>query len=103
MTTRVGHDGRELQPGDASPVDAVPHEAAGDRAARLVAIAWAAFQPRTGQLAAELGGESFLLTSRRLAGSATLLPLRYLSTALRTWGILERHRPRRVLVITPPV
>jgi glycosyltransferase involved in cell wall biosynthesis len=99
MRTRGGHDGREAQPGDAPPVETAP---AGP-AAGLLAVAWAAFQPRTVQLAAELGGESVFITSRRLAATAGLLPLRYAFSALQTWRLLERHRPRRVLVITPPV
>jgi len=74
-----------------------------DPAATLLAVAWAAFQPRTVQLAAELSGESVFITSRRLAATAGLLPLRYASSAFQTWRLLERHRPRRVLVITPPV
>ena len=103
MTTRVGHDGPDDQPGDAPAVARAPDEVPGDPAARLLAIAWAAFQPRTVQLAAELGGESVFISSPRLARSGALLPLRYISGAIRTWCVLERHRPRRVLVITPPV
>jgi glycosyltransferase involved in cell wall biosynthesis len=97
MTVRGG-DGRDVQP-DAAPQVVLE----GDPAARLLAVAWAAFQPRTVRLAAELEGQSFFVSSTRLARSAALLPLRYLSAAYRTWSLLERHRPRRVLVITPPV
>jgi glycosyltransferase involved in cell wall biosynthesis len=103
MRTRGGHDGPEYHPGDAPAVAPTQRQTPGDPAASLLAIAWAAFQPRTVQLATELGGESVFVSSPRLARSTALLPLRYVSSALRTWGLLERHRPRRVLVITPPV
>src|SRR5437588_12277935 len=99
MRIRRGHDRRENLPQDAPPGD----PALSDPASRLLAVAWAAFQPRTVQLAAELDGESVFISSPRLAGSVALLPLRYLSSAFRTWRLLERHRPRGVLVITPPV
>jgi glycosyltransferase involved in cell wall biosynthesis len=75
---------------------------AGDPA-RLLVVAWAAFQPRTVRLAEELEGHSVFVSSTRLAKNPALLPLRYLSAAYRTWSLLERHRPWRVLVITPPV
>jgi len=67
-----------------------------------VAVAWAAFQPRTVALAAALGGDALLLTSR-LGPRAALLPLRYLDGAVRTWRHLERRRPACVVVVTPPV
>ncbi|HKF77290.1 MAG TPA: glycosyltransferase [Candidatus Dormibacteraeota bacterium] len=70
--------------------------------ARTLAVAWADHQPRTSALAAALDGEAAFVTSRLPRGPATA-PLRYLSAALRTWRLLERRRPSRVVVVIPPV
>jgi glycosyltransferase involved in cell wall biosynthesis len=70
---------------------------ASDGRCRLVAVAWADFQPRTRVLAQELGGEAHFIASPARP------PLRYVINALRTWSLLERRRPRWALVITPPV
>jgi len=68
----------------------------------LLGIAWTRFQPRTAALATSFDGETLFVTSS-VADSAALLPLRYCDCTVRTWLALERHRPRAVLVITPPV
>ena len=69
---------------------------------RLVAVAWAAFQPRTAAIAAALGGQPvFISTPRR--GGAGRLAARYVVSAIRTWRELERRQPEIVVVITPPV
>src|SRR5437879_2473500 len=68
----------------------------------LAAVAWARFQPRTVALAEAFAGEA-LFVSSRLSGHPALLPARYLAAAARTWLLLERRQPRRVVVITPPV
>jgi glycosyltransferase involved in cell wall biosynthesis len=60
-------------------------------------VAWARFQPRSAELARELGGEV-----RFVAGSGPA-PLRYAAAAARTWGHLRVLRPRLVLAVTPPV
>jgi glycosyltransferase involved in cell wall biosynthesis len=65
-------------------------------------VAWAAFQPRTAAIASALDGEA-LFVATRLPGGPALLPVRYLAGAVRTIALLERRRPRRVVVITPPV
>ena len=75
---------------------------ADSRRAELVAVAWARFQPRTIALAADLGGEACFISGGLPFGGSLLLPFRYLAAALRTWLLLERHAPRRVLAITPP-
>jgi glycosyltransferase involved in cell wall biosynthesis len=66
----------------------------------LLAVAWATFQPRTESLATALEGKTFFVSSPlpRIAA-----PLRYALAAIRTWGILSRESPARVLAVTPPV
>jgi glycosyltransferase involved in cell wall biosynthesis len=73
---------------------------AGPSATRLLAVAWARFQPRTSGLAAALGGKPVFVSGR--LGRA-LPPVRYAASALQTWRLLERNNPVRVLAITPPV
>jgi glycosyltransferase involved in cell wall biosynthesis len=68
--------------------------------ARLLAIAWTTFQPRTTGLAAALGGHPEFVSSRF---GRRLWPLRYAASAAATWRLLERNTPERVLVVTPPV
>ena len=63
----------------------------------LLAVAWAPFQPRTSALARDLGGEVEFISGR------AWLPLRYLSSSIRTWRLLSQRRPDRVPVVTPPV
>ena len=67
---------------------------------RLLAVAWATFQPRTVGLAAALGGKPAFVSSRL---GRTLPPLRYAVAALKTWRLLERDSPELVLAVTPPV
>jgi glycosyltransferase involved in cell wall biosynthesis len=69
---------------------------------RVLAVAWAANQPRTAAIADALGGEAAFVTSR-LPGRPATAPLRYVSAAIRTWRVLERRRPASVVVIAPPV
>jgi glycosyltransferase involved in cell wall biosynthesis len=68
----------------------------------VIAVAWAAGQPRTAALARALGGDAVFLTSR-LPGRPATAPLRHLSAAVRTWRLLERRAPAAVLVVAPPV
>jgi glycosyltransferase involved in cell wall biosynthesis len=68
----------------------------------LAAVAWVGFQPRTVAIAEAFAGEA-LFVSSRLRGHRGLAPVRYLGAAARTWRLLERRQPRRVVVITPPV
>ncbi len=67
---------------------------------RLLAIAWAAFQPRTQSLAATFRGRPVFISSG--LGRA-LPPVRYALAAVQTWLLLRRESPERVLVVTPPV
>jgi len=62
-----------------------------------VVVAWARFQPRSVELARELGGEVCFVDR---PGPA---PLRYAAAAARTWRLLRERRPRLVVAITPPV
>jgi glycosyltransferase involved in cell wall biosynthesis len=64
---------------------------------RLLAVAWARFQPRTRALARDFGGRHVFVSP----GGPT--PLRYVRAAIATWRRLGRDRPHTALVITPPV
>jgi len=67
-----------------------------------LAIAWADGQPRTDALARALDGEAVFVTSGLTRRPATA-PLRYASAAVRTWQLLDRRRPVRVVAVAPPV
>ena len=67
----------------------------------LLAVAWDNHQARTQALADALGGRALYLRSRPQHKLA--LPIRYLVDGVRMWRLLGRHRPRALLVITPPV
>jgi glycosyltransferase involved in cell wall biosynthesis len=69
----------------------------------FLVIAWARFQPRTSALGPALGGESRHIDGGWPGRHLALLPLRYLANAIRMWGILRRHRPNVLVVVTPPV
>lgn len=88
--------GRQL-PGSHPASDSSPDHT------RLVAVAWAAFQPRTVTLAKELQGDAVFVHSRGLGARILLTPFRYVARAVSTWRLLQRRYPERVLVITPPV
>lgn len=70
---------------------------------RAVVVAWAAFQPRSRGLAADLGGVACFIHPRRLADRRWLLPIRYAHSAWSTWRALERHDPAVAIAVTPPV
>jgi len=70
--------------------------------ARVVALAWCAFQPRRAPPSAALGGMARFVHSRGMRARWTL-PLRYVSHAIATWRVLGRDRPGVVIAITPPV
>lgn len=80
-----------------------PRTDAGPDRVGLVAVAWAAFQPRTVTLARELEGEAVFVRSRGLGAGIPLTPCRYVAQTISTWRLLQRRLPERVLVITPPV
>src|SRR5215467_1096140 len=80
-----------------------PRSDAGPDRVGLVAVAWAAFQPRTVTLARELEGEAVFVRSRGLGAEIPLTPCRYVAQTISTWRLLQRRLPERVLVITPPV
>jgi glycosyltransferase involved in cell wall biosynthesis len=72
------------------------------RRPRVAFIAWAPGAGRAGSISRELGGESrtfYDLGIRR----KTLVPFRYLISAIRTIAYLIRRRPRAVIVQSPPV
>lgn len=84
--------------------NAVPGRGEGSTSGRrsLVAVAWAAFQPRTAAIATAFGGQA-LFISTPTRGGAGRLAARYVVSAIRTWRALERRQPEIVVVITPPV
>jgi hypothetical protein len=65
-------------------------------------IAWAPEGSRAGSISRALGGEWRTFYDLRINHKA-LVPLRYLMSALRTVSYLVRHRPRAIIVQTPPV
>jgi len=69
--------------------------------APVVVVAWDGFQARTKYLSGALGGPAYFFRGR--PSQKALLPVRYLFEGIRMWRMLERHRPRALVVITPPV
>ncbi len=65
-------------------------------------IAWAPEGSRAGSISRALGGEWRTFHDRRIHHKA-LVPVRYLSNALRTLWYLLRRRPRAVIIQSPPV
>lgn len=80
-----------------------PGGAGGTSGTRVLALAWARFQPRTVMLATALGGAAVFVQSQRLAAHRLLLPVRYVHALLQTWLLLNRHSPELVIVVAPPV
>jgi glycosyltransferase involved in cell wall biosynthesis len=67
----------------------------------VAAVAWDNYQGRTQALADALGGRAWYIRSR--PRHKALLPVRYMVDSIRMWGLLRRHRPAVLIVITPPV
>jgi hypothetical protein len=65
-------------------------------------IAWAPEGSRAGSISRALGGDWRTFYDLRINRKA-LVPLRYLMSAARTVSYLVRHRPRAIIVQTPPV
>ena len=65
-------------------------------------IAWAPEGSRAGSISRALGGEWRTFHDTRIHHKA-LVPLRYLTNAVRTLSYLLRRRPRAVIVQSPPV
>lgn len=68
----------------------------------LMVIGWTRRGDRLHELADELGGRAEVVFTPRLTARA-LVPIRYLVCALGTIVALVRHRPRRVVVVNPPL
>ena len=66
-------------------------------------MSWTPFQPRTSALAAALGGRACYITGSWPGRSTALVPLRYLAHAAQMWRLLNRLRPRILIVVTAPV
>ena len=72
-----------------------------NRSSTLV-LGWVDFHERNEGLANELGGETaYPLWGRR--GSAAVAVLRYVVQGAKTVAILARRRPRRIVVMVPPI
>src|SRR5438094_1853173 len=67
-----------------------------------VFIVWTQIAPRAKSLAIELGGQANFLYESRLK-RRWLTPFRYLIQGWKTWRLLERERPKVVLVQSPPI
>lgn len=85
----------------------VPAEASTDHADSterpdLMVTGWTRRGDRLDELADELGGRAEVIFTPRLTARA-LIPIRYLVCALWTVVALLRHRPRRVIVVNPPL
>jgi len=65
-------------------------------------IAWAPEGSRAGSISRALGGEWRTFHDPRIHHKA-LVPLRYLTNAVRTLSYLLRRRPRAVIIQSPPV
>jgi glycosyltransferase involved in cell wall biosynthesis len=72
-------------------------------AADVVALAWVRFQPRTQALADDLGGMALFVDPGRRGASRARSILRHLNAALRTWRLLDQHRPAGVVTLPAPV
>lgn len=70
---------------------------------RPVVMAWCDFQPRTAELAREVGGHAIFISP--VAGSrvARLAPIRYVRAAMATWKELSSRKPSAVIAVAPPV
>src|SRR5260370_9438559 len=71
------------------------------RTVRAAAVAGDDYQGRTEGLAEALGGRAWSIRSR--PNQKALLPVRYVLDSIAMWRLLRRHRPRVLIVITPPV
>ena len=67
----------------------------------IAAIAWDNYQGRTQALASTLGGTAWYLRSRPTQRQLVLI--RYLVDGIKMWRLLEAHRPRVLLTISPPL
>lgn len=65
-------------------------------------VVWARYSRRAATLSAELHGQLTLQYEDRLQ-ARWLKPLSYLVYTWRTWQLLERQRPRTVIVQVPPI
>jgi glycosyltransferase involved in cell wall biosynthesis len=72
-----------------------------DRCSTLV-LGWVDYHTRNEGIASELGGETvYPLWGPR--GSAPMAVLRYVVQGLKTAAVLIRRRPRRLIVMVPPI
>ena len=69
---------------------------------RVLFIAWGQVSGRSEEIARALGGEARAFYPLRIA-RRSLVPLRYLLSALQTAGYLARQRPHAVIVTNPPI
>ncbi len=92
--------GRAVDPGN-QPDHGVGGVPASRRPTGVV-IAWMPVSQRSATIASRLGYE-LLLVGRRGFRSPWSAPLAYPISAIRTATFIVRHRPRAVIVVTPPI
>ncbi len=72
------------------------------RRSRVSFIAWSSVAGRSHEIAAALGGDARCFYDFRFV-TPGLIPLRYVSSAVRTVGYLLLRRPRAVIASNPPI
>lgn len=70
--------------------------------APLVFISWAEDCSRSDNIAARLGGRSFMVYAPFWGSHPATILFKYIAQAIETWRILRREKPRTVFVMTPP-
>lgn len=65
-------------------------------------LAWGSVTGRSSEIARTLGGDARCFYPLRIV-RRTLVPLRYVLSALLTVGYLARYRPRALIVTNPPI
>jgi hypothetical protein len=70
---------------------------------RLLFVSWAKNCSRSDSIARHLGGESYMVYAARWGSRWSTILFKYIAQAVMTLRLLIRHRPRVVMVMTPPV
>lgn len=70
---------------------------------RLMYLSWAESCSRSDQTARELGGESYMVYLPSLGSHPLTIIPKYIGQFFMTAGLLIRHRPTAVIVMSPPI
>ena len=70
---------------------------------KMLFISWAPNCSRSDNIARELGGKSFMIYHAFWGSNIFTIGLKYLTQSVETAWILLRHRPQRVICMSPPV